>query len=55
MHKEHVDATIFKTFKGVNGRGHFYTIFISFKRRALYEEIKKYSNSKSKIIRNFLH
>lgn len=34
--------------KGVDGRGHFKTLFISFSRRAKYKNIGKYLNLKRK-------
>lgn len=37
--------------RGVDGRGHFQTELISFKRRALYKDKRKYPYSKAKIYR----
>lgn len=37
----------------LDGRGHFYTVLISFRGRALYKDIEKYSNLKLKFIKFF--
>lgn len=41
--------------KGVDGRGHFKTLFISLSRRAKYKNIGKYPNLKGKIYENILY
>lgn len=41
--------------RGLNGRGHFETIFIFFVGRALNKDIGKYSNFKAKIFGYFLY